>query len=642
MPYLIADCLIRQAPTAVPEDALETGKLEAKLKTAAEMLEGFVAAQPNGPQSADALLKLGHCLQRMAALQGQPAERTKILTAARAAYDRLLAPPFNNNAAQPQARIERAKCMAQLGDVNGAVNQLREFTRDPLQRSAVAPVALVQLATLLRGQNNPNEAANVLAKGRKDHEADLLKDPQRAGWAALLQYHHGVALREAGKLAEARGVFEQIVRQSPGRPEALEAGLRLGQCLKDEGAGKLAAAEKLRTAAKKPEELSAAAKVRDEGVRRLHEAAKLLENHAEQLKKQPGGDLRARTLYEVAWTYRELAAPEVESAREAQVQALLKKLGKQVAKFGTPHIPRSKIPLQPAEQKARAVYRTLINDFADLPLNTEARFELAELLAQRGEHDQAVKLLTEGLDKEPPPELAAKIRLRLGACHASRGNLKGALAQFNAVANDPKSPLAAQAHYRAGECLLHAKEYGEAIKRLALFRDNGQFQNVPGVTDRALLRLGHAYAHIKDWERSRQAHEQCAGRFPTGPWAHEARYGVGWAWQQVKQYDQAVNWYTQVTNGTVTETAAKAQLQIGLCRLEQKRYPEAASALLVVPFTYDYKEYSAVALLEAARAFAELKQTDQAARLLRRVVRDHPQTPWAEAAQDRLERLKGS
>ena len=31
----------------------------------------------------------------------------------------------------------------------------------------------------------------------------------------------------------------------------------------------------------------------------------------------------------------------------------------------------------------------------------------------------------------------------------------------------------------------------------------------------------------------------------------------------------------------------------------------------------------------------------QAARLLRRVVRDHPQTPWAEAAQDRLERLKG-
>jgi TolA-binding protein len=97
-----------------------------------------------------------------------------------------------------------------------------------------------------------------------------------------------------------------------------------------------------------------------------------------------------------------------------------------------------------------------------------------------------------------------------------------------------------------------------------------------------------------------------------------------------------------VTGGTITEAAAKAQLQIGLCRLEQKRFSEAAAALLVVPFTYDYKEYSAVALLEAARAFAAMKQNEQAARLLRRVVRDYPQTPWAEAAQDRLERLKGS
>jgi TolA-binding protein len=643
VPYLIADCLIRLAPAGVPEDALETGKLEAKLKSAAEMLEGFVAAQPQGPQSADALLKLGHCLQRMAALQGQPPERAKLLTSARGAYERLLGQPFKGHAAQPQALIERAKCTAQLGDVNGAINQLREFTRDPLKNAPVAPIALVQLATLLRSQNNAVEAANVLAQGRQLYEQNLLKDSERTGWAAILQYHHGVALREAGKLPEARAVFDQLLKQSPGRPEALEAALRWGQCLKEEGARKVAAAEKLLATAKKAEENSAALKQRDDGVLLLREAITHLERHAEQLKqKQPTADVRARTLYEVAWGYRDLARPEVEAARTAMAQALLKKLGPQAAKFGTPHVPLSDVLLQPSEQKARAVYRTLIDDFADLPRSTEARFELAELLAQRNEHDQAVKLLTEGLDKEPPPELAAKIRLRLGACHASRGNLKAALAQFNTVAQDPKSPLAGQAHYRAGECLMQAKDWSEAIKRLSIFRDNGQFQNLPGVSDRALLRLGHAYAHIKDWERSRQAHEQSAARFPSSPWAHEARYGAGWALQQMKQYDQAVNVYNQVTSGTVTETAAKAQLQIGLCRLEQKRYAEAASALLVVPFTYDYKEYSAVALLEAARAFTELKQGEQAARLLRRVLRDHPQTPWAEAAQDRLERLKGS
>src|SRR5262249_11298111 len=125
----------------------------------------------------------------------------------------------------------------------------------------------------------------------------------------------------------------------------------------------------------------------------------------------------------------------------------------------------------------------------------------------------------------------------------------------------------------------------------------------------------------------------------NGPWVHEARYGIGWAWQQQRQFDNAVNAYNQVTAHTATETAAKAQLQIGLCRLEQKRPADAVPALMVVPFTYDSPELSAVALLEAARAYSDLKQPDKAANLLRRVIRDHPKSKWAEAAKDRLAAL---
>jgi TolA-binding protein len=87
---------------------------------------------------------------------------------------------------------------------------------------------------------------------------------------------------------------------------------------------------------------------------------------------------------------------------------------------------------------------------------------------------------------------------------------------------------------------------------------------------------------------------------------------------------------------TSAEVAARAQLQIGLCRLEQKRLPEAAYALLVVPFSYDYPDLSALALCEASRVLAELKQTHQAARLLERVLKDHPNSPWAEVARQRL------
>ena len=63
-------------------------------------------------------------------------------------------------------------------------------------------------------------------------------------------------------------------------------------------------------------------------------------------------------------------------------------------------------------------------------------------------------------------------------------------------------------------------------------------------------------------------------------------------------------------------TGAKAQLQIGLIRLEQKRYAEAANELMVGPLTYDYKDLTPVALLEAARSFGELKQVENATALV--------------------------
>jgi TolA-binding protein len=652
VPYVQADCLIRLAPTKV-DDALAAGKMQEQLKEAADLLDGFVNAQSAGPQTADALLKLGLCHQRLAAVLVQPPARAKELGDARAAYERLMQ-QFPQHPLQPQAVLERAKCLAQAGDVNGAINEQRRFTNDPLKQAPVAPLGLLELATLLRGQNQAAQAADVLAQGRQQHEAHLQQDPARAGWVALLQYHQGVALREAGKRPEARAVLNLVVTQAAGRPEAAEAALRWGQCLKEEGEQKIDAARKrLAMPNLKPEETAAAQRDLEAGLKDLRDTVQFLEQQAEQLKqKKPDAEGRARMLYEAAWCCRALADAEVAAARAKLQQARWQQLKDEAAKKAPPgrtpvvplpEVPLAALPLEPSEQKARALYKALIDAFPDLPLAAgDAHLELAELFAQRGENDTAIKLLREALDKEPSPELTDKICLRLGACYFDKGDAREGLAQFQRVADNPKSPLLAQARYRAGEALMRTGDWGEAIKHLAVFRDQAPFQNVPGLTDRALLRLGQAYARLKQWEPSRQAHEQVVARFGNGPWANEARYGMGWAWQNLKQYDNAVNAYTQVANDTATELGAKAQLQVGLCRLEQKRLPEAATALLVVPFTYDYPELSAVALVEAARAFAELKQPDQARRLLERVVKDYPDSQWAKVAKERLGALKGS
>ncbi len=610
--YQLADILIRQAP-AKADDALAAGKLEEQLKTAIELLEGFAGSQPNGPQTADALFKLGHCQERLAGLLAQPPDQAKALAAARAAYEQILQ-RFPKDPLQPQAHFERAKILARSKDINGAINELRRFLNDPLKKAPVAPMALLHLATLLRGQNNPQEAVKILAQCREQHEQNLLKDPARASWVPLLQYHQGIALREAGKRREAKELLDLVVRQAAGRSESADAALRAGQCLKDEGQQKITEGYKrLGQPNRKAEEQAAARKTIEEGVKDLRDAVQYFLIQAEQLRqKQPASEARARMLYEAAWGSRLIAEQEVEAARHKMRQDLWQKHRDEIAKktppgreppaTPVPDVALKLVPLQPAEKETRKHYQTLIEAFPDLALNADARFELAELLGERGEHDAAIKLLRDALDNEPSPELTDKIRVRLGDCLLHKGDVKGALAQFEPIAVNAKSAMTAQAKYRAGECYLRNDDAARAVKQLSVFRDQGPFQNLPGLTDRALLRLGYAFAQLKQWDASRQAYEQVVSRFGNGPWVHEARYGIGWAYQNQSQFDNAVNAYNQVVNNVVTELAARAQMNIGLCRLAQKRYAEASTALLVVPYTYDYPHLSALSLLEAARA----------------------------------------
>jgi TolA-binding protein len=128
-------------------------------------------------------------------------------------------------------------------------------------------------------------------------------------------------------------------------------------------------------------------------------------------------------------------------------------------------------------------------------------------------------------------------------------------------------------------------------------------------------------------------------RYDGSPWAAEARYGFGWACWNQKQYDNAVNALGRVAERGATELAARAQLLIGLCRLEQKRYAEAVAALAQVPSKFEAADLSALALVEAARAHVELKQRDQAEKRLEQVLREYPRSKWAEVAKSQMKAL---
>ncbi len=175
-----------------------------------------------------------------------------------------------------------------------------------------------------------------------------------------------------------------------------------------------------------------------------------------------------------------------------------------------------------------------------------------------------------------------------------------------------------------------------------IFRDNGAFHNVTGVSDRALLRLGHAYAQLKQWEPSRQAFETLIARYgPNNSWAVDARYGIGWAFQSQGRYDDAATAYALVTQATTDDRAAKAHLQIGLCRAAQSKWADAGKAFETVYYGYDRPDLKFPAMLEHARALVQEKKPDDATKLLEKVVKDAPADgEWAKAARERLDRIK--
>jgi tetratricopeptide (TPR) repeat protein len=605
VPYMLADCLIRTAP-AKAEDALQDNILREKLTNAANLLDGFVASNPKAAETPDALLKLGLCYKRLGVQLAPGNERNEALNKSRGTYERL-AKDFPQSVLVGSATLERAKVVALQGDRGGATNALRAFANDPLAKSPVAPLASVALATLLREQNQFPQAIEVMASARQKFEGQLNGDAERREWVPLLRYHHGVALFEGGKVREARDAFEQAIQAAGGKPIAAEAALKSCQCSAVEAKAKIAATEKERekpnlTAPQKSDIENRVKQAKGE----LAGVGRSFERRADEFKNaMPTAEARARLLYDAAWTFRT------------------------------------------AGEDPTAAYTKLIAEFPDLSLAVEGRLELAELAADKGKPDDAIKMLKEALDKETtdkpaPGETLERIRIRLGGALFDKKDYGAAQGQFDAVAANEKSPHRGQALYRSAECLLATGKADEAAKKLVIFRDNGAFHNIAGVSDRALLRLGHALSQSKQWEPARQSFDTLVQRYGgNSPWAVDARYGVAWALQNMGRYDEAVNVYAQVAQGTTDDRAGRAHLQIGMCRAAQQKWADAGKAFATVYYTFDTPELKFASLVEHARVLVEEKKTDEAVKLLERVVKDAPKDgEWAKAAAERLAKLK--
>ncbi len=419
--------------------------------------------------------------------------------------------------------------------------------------------------------------------------------------------------------------------------------------MRDDAVAALETARRAYWNASKPEAREQAKAEIDAAMKRLQEVADQLTQTARQIMaNSPDSELAAHINYDAAWAYRTIGDAEVEAARQKMQQEAVRKIiaslpkdDPAVSAVRPPEIPLSQIPLQPAEKQARLRYSALIDAVPESQLAYDSRFELAELLSLREEHGPAVKLLRQLLDGNPPPDVAERARLRLGAAFLTANDPKAAAEQFQAVLQNTKGYSIVYARAGLGDAYYLQKDWAGVIRELEpLLEERRANRQVQGITDRANLRIAHAYAQMGRWQDARNALENFATRHPGSALLFEARFAFAQACEQLKQYEQAATAYTEVSRRIGGELSAKAQYQAGICYLAMDKPDEALNCFLMVAYAYDYPELAGAALSESAKICLARSRPADARKHLQRIISQLPNTAWAETARRQLAQIK--
>lgn len=650
---LQADCLLRLAPADV-SDALSAGKALQYITDAITHLEAFIPGNEQTSEGARAVLMLGECQQRMAAIMADPQEKSKALAAALNLFQQFPTRFGANHALVGEALLGRCNTMVLMGDIQGAITRLPRFqTQDPYPRSPIAPLALTRLASLLRIQGQHDQAVQLMAAVRAQHEAALLKDEARAAWVPMMQLEQALALRDAGKNAEALALFQSLAMSYPSSPQAHQALISRGLIERAQAQATIATAiATLKNPQATAQQTEAAQQALTQATPSLSATAIYFGNLA-AAHATAGSAGHLQLLFEAAASHRALGDQQLQALlltkeRESHSKLLTSAKAASPANAPPPVVyPSSAVltslPMQPATKKAIDTYAKIVVAASDAPLALRARFEAATLLAQHSQFSEAIALLAEAIDLEPDQPLLDETHLTLGTCLLNKGDHDGAIEQFSAAIGSKTPSIFGRAYLHLAQVKLAKKDFDGAIKLLVPFRDKGEFQNIPGVTDRALLELGRAYAYASQWEPSRQAVEVLLNRFGSSELRYEARLMYADARLQQKNFDDAINHYREAAKATSlnqSDIAARALLRIGVCFNEKNQPAEALKILMPITVQFDHADHIAAALLEAARAQLLLKQPEEARKLLQRVTQEHPNSPWATTAQERLLQIK--
>lgn len=329
------------------------------------------------------------------------------------------------------------------------------------------------------------------------------------------------------------------------------------------------------------------------GLNQFEEAAQTFRSILDEDPRYIGGD---KVLYELAWTLKSLDRGE----------------------------------------QAVEAFRRLAKEHTASPLAAEALCHVGETEYEAGRYAPAATAFHESMQRAGKTTLGEKAAYMLGRAQFRQNAFDKARQTFAYQrATWPQGSLTDDAAFMEAESLFKQSKYADALPL---------YQQVkkPSGKDFAALAMLHAaqaQAQLKQWQASLATLAQATRQFSDSEHLPEMLCEEAWAKQNLRQTDEALKLYEEVTAKSEAEVAARARFLIGEIYFEKKNHTEAIRNFFKAAYGYGYPRWQANAHYEAGRCFEELGKTDLAVKSYQEVTEHFPDSNKAALAKGRLNAL---
>ena len=320
-------------------------------------------------------------------------------------------------------------------------------------------------------------------------------------------------------------------------------------------------------------------------------------------------------------------------------------------------------------------YLKIINDFPKTTFVYDAMNGIEYSYLALNKPDEAVALINSYIVKYPHLKNSDKILMKKGEIYYSYGDYKKAMNGYGELINFyPNSELVPEALYWMGKSALLLNSKEEA-KEYFLEIINKHIISNYGIE--ATIELGKLYSEEKEFEKEIELYQSVLPKVATSPKAEELIFLKGVAFQKVKNeseaykaFEEIIKYYdktlfsdkakikigimeiengrsanaeallNEVAQNRSDDIGAMAQYYVGVARFEQKNYDTAISALVRVRTIFsNYDEWYTKSLLKLGDSYLKLKDKNNAKKLYRTVIKNHPRDRYGKEARKKLRKI---